>query len=160
MSNNPFNNKKFQALRRQWYDKLKKTGFKDLEHTSNNGAVSPYLTRNSTGTLRNQYDVSTVLYFQIVANFATHYPFDSKLDRLIMQFHADGMPYREMSRKIKDLTDSTVKASPATICNRLKTLKTIMFEWDVNHPEGLSYTRNLFEDYEEDEDISKYIRKK
>lgn len=143
-----FNSKEFHDLRKEWYKKLKEEGFEDVEWQSSHGTQSPYMKR-STGSIRRKHRFETEQYYQIVANFATHYPFDSNLESVIMQKHALGWSYRRISKHLRaEYGTKGMIACPATICNKLKKLREIMFDWDQNNIEGLTFTRQLFEDYE------------
>ena len=108
---------------------------------------------NSTGAIVKNYSPEVETYFQIVVNFTTHYPFDSKKDYIIMKLHGEGHSYRSISKHLKrEYGTKDMIACAASICNRMKVLREIMFEWDATHPDGLSYTRQLFEGYEDYED--------
>ncbi len=73
-----YQNKEFLKTRNEWYEKLKKSGFDDLEwydEKTGMGQGSPYLRSKgnpTTGKLRKTYSQSSSEHFRLCRNFLQH----------------------------------------------------------------------------------------
>jgi hypothetical protein len=128
----------FAKLQKQWYAKLAKEGFKDLEwvdHNTGTGHDSGYL-RGSLISGK-AYHPGRELYYQLATNYLIHctnlknYP----MDKFIWKLHAGGATYDEIEAEVaKKYKDSISKY---TIYYRIKRLAKLCYRWNAKHPEGL-----------------------
>lgn len=94
-----------EQARREWYLKLRQTGFKDLETSG----LKPWrihdgpLMGNSLQTIARMYQPETELFYRRVTHYLTHNPDpmrNATLNRVCKMF-ADGISYREITRRIR-----------------------------------------------------------
>ena len=104
-----------KGLRRQWYDKIKKTGFRDIENER--GELIDH--RGSLDILRlvSSTDVfeATRDYFLWASHQLQNARFESPTDRQIWALHADG----KTSREIEEVVDY----SQSQICVKIKKIR-------------------------------------
>jgi hypothetical protein len=116
----------FQKLRRQWYKKLEKSGFTDIEQTVDaKGTVGGYLLGMSQGDLRRGlYKPETEEYFTRARQFAHSLPSGS-LARDVWELHAEGVYQtriaQQLTRKLK------TKVSVNRVRSIIKALEGYMF---------------------------------
>lgn len=122
--------KQFKSLQREWYKKLKATGFEDAEK---NEELKEYSSSRLYRGQNNGQEFETVSmlteskaeYYRLVGYFLYDHKFENWLERRIWKEHADGMSYRETSvMLIKD----KVKCGRTKVWRILTKLKKQMFE--------------------------------
>lgn len=94
-----FQSKEFKALKRKWYDKLKKSDFNDIEQEDGNlkqWAVSDFTVRRDPKLFN-----SKEKYFQLAGQFAHDYKFSNKRDQFIWVHHAEGLTIMAIVAKLK-----------------------------------------------------------
>ena len=86
-------------LRKYWYDKLKKNGFKDIETI--HGTIKDW----PAARLRRDYTPERFkekqTYYQIASQVTWEYCFESPLEKQIWELHSDGYSLRDISKKIR-----------------------------------------------------------
>ncbi len=88
-------NKALAKVQKQYYAKLAKAGFKDLEwvdHTSGRGQNSDYLKQPSG--LPRMWRPERLQFYRLVSAYAVHGTFASKRDKAAMTMLADGKSFR------------------------------------------------------------------
>lgn len=98
-----YKTKKFIEIQNKWYDKLKKSGFKDLEWIDPKtglGQNTPYLLTEDS-KLKDRYNPSEQTYYENALSYYHHGNFKSKLHKFIWKCHAEGISYRKMRKNIK-----------------------------------------------------------
>lgn len=91
----------FKQLRKAWYDKLAKAGFKDSENL--NGTLKMYeadhfkvrAKRHPGQTIDREY------YYTQATHFLNVHKFSSARERKIWELHANGAYYREIAKQLK-----------------------------------------------------------
>lgn len=103
--------KAFLKLQQQWYKKLEKAGFQDIEEFNSPNEMLKRKHNNDFRSRRVEQVYSTQLgYFYKAGHFLTNYSFGTALDRAIWAAHADGLSYREIADKLKTNRDKVHKA--------------------------------------------------
>lgn len=83
-----YQSEEFLELNKEWYDKLKKDGFEDIEWFNPKtgiGQGSPFLRSKSSpdlGTLRARYSSALSQHYRLCRNFAAHGPFYTKIKHI------------------------------------------------------------------------------
>lgn len=102
-------------MREQWYSHLTEDGFTDIEDTTTQG--EPYIPTDLRTSLQFEAKFS---YYQWAREKLNQGRFDSTKDRLIWQYHAEGVSRREMSPRV-GLEQSWITRKIHKIENYLKT---------------------------------------
>jgi hypothetical protein len=119
----------YDKLRAIWYKKLEEEGFEDIESDENNLKIWS-ATRFAS---KKSQDVSQgkEAYYYMATHFLNDYPFESKVEKLIWEYHADGHSVKDIviilkKRRFKKLLQWSAvnRTAVNTIINRLeKTMK-------------------------------------
>lgn len=86
-------------LKREWYKKLKKEGFDDIEadetrlKTWSSGTGSPY--RNTYKYKENMFDAKAD-YYRLAEHFLNEHRFKNNTERTIWEYHANGIGFRSI----------------------------------------------------------------
>lgn len=140
-------------LQKQWYSKLKREGFKDIEWTeghSINGVDSPYL-KDTAFKYKKKFNEHTAEHYRLMRNFSSNYTFKSKMDAFIFELYCEGCPFREIVHKVyragwnqrrpgppkPGKTTHISKISLFTLHHILKKYIKLAYEWNKTDPEGL-----------------------
>lgn len=86
-------------LTRQWYDRLAREGFADIETGPSADGLLKTDKRIDPSKLP-EYQAQAA-YYRRASSWAYHHPFASTLDRDIWRLHAEGHPYREIAARLK-----------------------------------------------------------
>lgn len=88
---------KLDPLTKEWYDKLKKAGFKDIEHDENTLIFwdTNRLSRKDLNVLKNAQD-----YYILAEHFLNDYKFKSNYQKTIWEYHANGLSAREIAQTL------------------------------------------------------------
>jgi hypothetical protein len=128
----------FAKLQRQWYAKLAKEGFDDIEwvdHRTGKGHDSGFL----KGSLISgkAYHPGRELYYQLATNYLIHCANlrNRPYERFIWKLHAGGATYDEIESAVATKYHKTV--SKYTIYYQIKDLAKLCYKWNARHREGL-----------------------
>lgn len=88
----------FKQLQKEWYDKLKQIGFRDIEVTV---GTEQKLMQYSTG-LR-LVDNDKLAYYQALTYFVFTEQFDNDTDRLVLTRRADGVKIKDISAEMRHM---------------------------------------------------------
>lgn len=93
-----FKTKKFKELQKKWYKKIEKEGFKDIETDEDHLKEwdSHIFSRYSPHIMASKEE-----YFRLAGQFSNSYEFESLRERLIWEYHAEGLSFNEISEKLK-----------------------------------------------------------
>lgn len=90
------------ALRREWYKKLARSGFKDAEKMRRDGEME--LVEFHTHYISARYSVEAYLakvsYFQMAGAFLWGHKWKSKREKNLWALHVDGVSNRKIAQKI------------------------------------------------------------
>jgi hypothetical protein len=95
---NQFKTKQFLELQKKWYEKLKESGFDDIEFGEKQELLKCWESSHFYMT-QDQFDNKRE-YYHLASQFLFFYKFESKLDRIIWKFHAHGFTYRKIARRL------------------------------------------------------------
>lgn len=118
------NNKKlsdFDKLKAKWYKKLEKSGFEDIE--SSEDRLKSYSNKfarkdeymNSVDTWETKAE-----YYYIAEYFLNTHKFNSKLEKSIWEYHANGISVRNIVNILKKVRIETNKIVVWDTINRLR----------------------------------------
>lgn len=96
-----YNDKKFIALKRKWYQKLKKAGFDDIEVMAKDGNLYDLLRYPLRFDPSSPERIAQQKYFNLARSFIYDYKFKNKFEKKCWEFHAEGLPYRKIASILK-----------------------------------------------------------
>lgn len=100
----PLGTSKFRALRDQWYAKLEKKDFRDVEHTLASADDSTrYMQNGSLSAIAKRYNPETLHYYRRWSAYLAHckHNIKSKQEQKVLQLYSDGESYRDISYALK-----------------------------------------------------------
>lgn len=93
----------FKKLQKEWYIKLKKSGFEEIEDLKTGGLqkwhASYYMNTYPTFVFQAQRE-----YYYLATHFLTSHSFSHEIERLIWSLHSEGMPMRKIAKEVKSKT--------------------------------------------------------
>lgn len=130
----------FARLQKQWYAKLAKEGFDDIEwvdHTTGRGHDSAFMKGGGAKT----YHAGRELYFQLATNYLMHCKnlLKKPYHRFIWRLHSEGLTYEEIESQVAQRYKNPV--SKFTIYYQLKELAQLCYVWNATDPDGLLVKR-------------------
>lgn len=135
---NGITDQQFAKLQKQWYAKLAKDGFEDIEwvnHSTGKGHDSGYL----KGSLISgkQYHPGRELYYQLASNYLQHCKGlkNDTYRRFIWKLHSEGQTYAEIESAVKRRFRQSV--SVYTLYYQIKHIAKLCYRWNKRHSEGL-----------------------
>lgn len=117
-------------LKKTWYARLKKEGFKDIE--KNEYILKHYDSyynrqQNYNYGIRTQRD----LYYSMATHFLNDHKFETELERVIWTYHSEGISQRSITKLLTEVKLVSWK-SRFKVYQTIKKLKKIMFSlYDV-----------------------------
>lgn len=143
-----YESKKLKDLRNQWYAKLAKEGFEDIEINRTDGSSFEYPALRNPAykweTLEKRYSIATFEHFRSCRNFLSHAHFASNFDEEIWRMYTDGVSIRKIAQHF---CQRGKQLSAFPIFQKIKELKIAMLIFNKFNPEGLAY-----DDEEESDD--------
>jgi len=100
--------KTLKELQSEWYDKLKKDGFEDIENKNNelvSHASSMFYRgrRNNMSFTQIMTDIESKQdYYSLASEFLHAYKFRRPVDKFIWEQHCEGVSYRDISKKLAE----------------------------------------------------------
>lgn len=87
----------YKELRKLWYKKLEKSGFKDAENPDGSLKLSSerYATKKFLGLYQTKAD-----YYYMANHFLNTYDFKSNLERVVWEFHTEGTAVRSIAKML------------------------------------------------------------
>lgn len=120
MSRIDIKDKNFIQLQKEWYKRLKDSGFNDLESFDTEGQPNDLLktdvridTKKSVNIYQAKQD-----YYRFAGQFLYDYNWQNALERLIWELHSEGFSSREIQKEL--LPAKTNKTTINNILNRIK----------------------------------------
>lgn len=88
----------FEKLQKKWYAKLKKSGFEDAESDEYNLKVwsSVFFAHRSISQIQ-----AKQAYYQMATNFLVDYKFENERDKIIWEYHSNGMSVRDIGKVLR-----------------------------------------------------------
>lgn len=111
----------FQRVQDYWYAKLKDEGFDDIEYQG--GSIKSAAPR-SIGSMDPILREATQEYYYMAHHFLNSYKFESEMERVLWDYHTNGISVRNIARLLKEAGQPKMKKS--TVWNILRELETKM----------------------------------
>lgn len=107
-------------LQKIWYKKLKDSGFSDIEKA--NGSIG----RTKLNLDNRNFDQIEITqqYYSMARSFLIEHHFESELDKVIWEYHIEGISVRNIA-KLLSSTDMKIKKK-STVNNIIRRLEQIM----------------------------------
>lgn len=107
----PYQNKEFKALRDEWYQKLKKDGFEDVEQVVGNKdpnlkAWHSFHFQMSEHATR--YSIIQPYYYH-AEHFINEHEFEDEMQKRIWEMHTNGDPVRKIAVQLRTPTNQLNK---------------------------------------------------
>ncbi len=90
----PLNPNDYQAQKKYWYAKLKQSGFDDIELSDTTLKLGSEQFRRARSMQGWQ---AKAAYYQMASNFLNDHRFANRLERIIWQYHSEGISVRDIS---------------------------------------------------------------
>lgn len=90
----PLNPNDYAAQKKYWYDKLKQSGFDDIELSDTTLKLGSEQFRRPRSMHGWQ---AKAAYYQMASNFLNDHRFDNRLERIIWQYHSEGISVRDIA---------------------------------------------------------------
>lgn len=119
----------YSRLREIWYKKLKKSGFKDIEQDEDNLKVW------TIGFFKKQpkevWEAKRA-YYHMADSFLHDYKFETELEKIIWEYHANGLGCRAIATTLKKvkIVKRTNRTAVWEIIKRLRTIMKKMYMQD------------------------------
>lgn len=128
----------YDSLKKTWYAKLKDEGFEDIEQDED--TIKWYSESRVKQSYRNQglHGIQSLQeYFRLAGHFAHDYKFETPLDQIIWDYHAEGVSVRETQRLLKS---RGYHMAVMTVHNAIRRLREVMFRLNKLKPSESSET--------------------
>ncbi len=108
----------YRELKKKWYAKLKNSGFEDIERNED------LLKRPSSvvfGDYRKiAFGIAKFEYYQMAARFLNEHDFKNNRERIIWEYHANGISIRNIVKLLKKVRIKTYRRAVWNIITRLR----------------------------------------
>lgn len=126
-----YQTKQFIELHKKWSEKLKKSGFRDLEPGEGDKLPAQFYVAREIK--RPERLLSALEYYTQASKFYWDYRFNTEREKLIWFYHSEGMPYREIAGLVYGENYSSIYEA-------IKKLKPVFLEyvkaqWDYENNE-------------------------
>lgn len=125
----------FKALQKEWYDRLKAKGFKDIEDSKGNIKKPSHLLFHKNRNNTNRYD-----YFRLLDQYMTsgYRQFNKwgKLDKAAFRLHAQGYSLRESANILKAKKNLNFNHSYLKVKALIDPMVDACMEWHRESPAG------------------------
>jgi hypothetical protein len=130
----------FLKIQKEWYGKLEKDGFEDLEFTDlkTGNTKSDYLKVALPKSTKDRAE-SLELYYALFRNFLTHVTIHDGIDDCIVRYHSQGLGYQDIVKKLNSKYKK--KFSVSIVPQRLRRIKKLVMNWNNTSQHGLFVTR-------------------
>lgn len=107
----------YEKQREKWYGKLKKSGFRDIEHDDDTLTEysSVYFKKHTFEEIE-----AKQRYHDMAISFLEHYKFETNKDRIIWEYHANNISVRDIAELLKKVKIRTNRNSVSQVVRRLK----------------------------------------
>lgn len=111
------NKESLTDLQKKWYEKLKKSGFEDIE--SSNGALKVWASSYHKLRLSHNFEYKEA-YARKAGQFLHEHKFSDSRDRHVWEMHCEGISIRETVKRLKKKNFKAYKFLVEEILARLK----------------------------------------
>lgn len=120
----PNKNLSLKELKEIWYKKLKKSGFHDIEKSEDH--LHEWHSKRFLGIPKEVFKAK-VDYYTMAERFLNDYPFETNMDKLVWEYHSQGVAVREIAQLLKKVGVKSIKISKSTIWLMVKRLRNSMY---------------------------------
>jgi len=112
-----------KQLTAQWYKKLKDSGFEDIEQDEahlkrwSRSFMVEQRTAYASGSKANVKEE----YYRLAGQFNHEHKFECEVDRIIWEYHADGIAYRKIVIRLKN--DHGIRKASTQVQNTVERLR-------------------------------------
>lgn len=123
----PLNPNDYQAQKKYWYAKLRASGFDDVELSDTTLKLGSEQFRRPRSL--NSWQAKAT-YYQMASNFLNDYKFKTRLERIIWQYHSEGISVRDIADTLKKAKVHKKMGKDAvwTVVHRLEVLMKEMYK--------------------------------
>ncbi len=95
----------YNKLKKEWYKKLKDSGFNDIEKSTGQiGRTKPNVTN------RNSDQISAIQeYYAMARSFLIDHNFVSEFEKIVWEYHSEGLSLRKISETLEKNKISTLQ---------------------------------------------------
>lgn len=119
-------NKQLKTLQKEWYTKLKKSGFEDIEQDENN--LKEWESSRYYRGRNNEADFEKVIliqeakeqYYRMAGHFLHDHNFESAVDKFIWEMHSEGVAHRKIVPLLKKFKLKRERHWVRRVIDRLK----------------------------------------
>lgn len=100
MAKKPLND--YAKLKKIWYDKLEKSGFDDIEDDQERlkSYSSIFVRKDQRMNALDTWQAKAA-YYSMAEQFLNDFEFESKFQRIVWEYHANGISIRDISKLLK-----------------------------------------------------------
>lgn len=120
----------YDKLKKKWYAKLAKEGFKDIE--SDEDSLKTYSNIFAQKHSPEQ-TLAKIEYYRMAEHFLNEYKFASKLDQIIWEYHSNGISMRNIAKLLKQAR--VARTNRTDVWKLVKRLRFKMYEMYVRNAE-------------------------
>lgn len=96
------NSPEFKKLKKEWDQKLKESGFEDIEFDENHlRKHDDYMFRNRLAKYGPTFFEAKQQYYRLAGQFLENHKFEDSDEKLIWQLHSDGVSGRDIVKELK-----------------------------------------------------------
>lgn len=102
----PNSSQSYEKLKEVWYKKLERSGFEDIEKDEFN--LKQYSSRFAEATVVRNWHAKSE-YYSMAGQFLNNYKFNSRLEKIIWEYHSNGISIRDIVKILKKVRVSQLK---------------------------------------------------
>jgi len=120
MATTPRRKTNLEKEQTKWYAKLRKSGFDDIEYRG--GFIRKDIPRPDSPLQDETYRETYQAYYYMACHFLNEYPFKNKVEKIIWEYHTEGIGVRGISKLLKQVKVAKLsKDAVHKIVRRLET---------------------------------------
>jgi transposase-like protein len=117
----------YEKEKAKWYKKLENSGFVDIEQDEDNLKKWSSVFTAEVGKHSLELWKIKAEYFQMATNFLEEYKFDNNVEKVIWEYHANGLSIREIADLLKKARVKSVGVKKSNVSLIIKRLKNSMY---------------------------------
>lgn len=112
-----------QTLKEVWHGKLQRSGFEDIERDELR--LKTMSNKFNTDMVRRNWHAKSE-YYSMAGQFLHNYQFKTRLERIIWEYHANGLSIRDIAKILKKVKITSIKRG--AIFKKIKKLTVEMYK--------------------------------
>lgn len=110
--------KDYNSLKKEWYEKLADSGFKDIEQDEFKFKHVSHASYFGREIVKRNYHAKSE-YYSMAGQFLNSYKFESELEKVIWEYHANGISLRNIAKLLKTVEIDMNKDSVHGVLKKL-----------------------------------------